>query len=154
MPNYTPIVTGAAANASVVNTPLGQLDTAIGQLSALTTSTQVSLVAALNEVRNGALAGGIYVTAAQLIAWTEAEAYEPTSMTMNTTYPLIVATATVKWPDGTAGVYTTTTINTVWETVDAYTVTHTASSHTITQAAVSRDPVSGQVITKPALVVS
>jgi hypothetical protein len=48
--NYTPIATGAAGNASVVNTPLGQLDTAIGTLTALNTTAKTSTVAAINEI--------------------------------------------------------------------------------------------------------
>ena len=37
MANYTPITTGAAANASTINTPLGQLDAAIGDISGMGT---------------------------------------------------------------------------------------------------------------------
>ena len=151
--NFTPIIIEADANASVVNTPLGQLDAAIGALTSLATTAQTSLVAALNEIYSKTVAGGATVTNAQLVAWTESESYEPTSVTMDTTYPLVPSTATVKWPDGSAGTYTTTTINDTWEAVDAYTVTHTASSKTVTQAAVTRD-VNGRVTVKPALTIA
>lgn len=48
--NHTAITTGAAANASTINTPLGTLDAAIGDLDALTTTAKTSAVAAINEV--------------------------------------------------------------------------------------------------------
>jgi len=48
--NHTAITTGAAANASTINTPLGQLDSKMGNVSALTTTTTTSLVAAVDEL--------------------------------------------------------------------------------------------------------
>lgn len=48
--NHTAISSGAAANASTINTPLGTIDAAIGQLSTLTTTAKTSAVAAINEV--------------------------------------------------------------------------------------------------------
>lgn len=48
--NHTAIATGAAANAGTVNTPLGTLDAAIGNLTTLTTTAKTSAVAAINEV--------------------------------------------------------------------------------------------------------
>lgn len=182
MANFTAIATGAAANAATVNAPLGQLDTAIGALSglptvdkssivasivelqadtngqigtlaSLTTTDKDSLVEAVNELYAKTITGGIYVLAAQLKAWTEAGAFEATSLTMDSTYPLVVASATVKWPDGSAGTYTATTINSTWEATDAYTVTHATSGYTVTQAAVTRNT-DGRVTTKPALTVA
>lgn len=50
--NHTPIATGAPANAATINTPLGQLDAAIGDLALLATTAQASLVAAINEVHD------------------------------------------------------------------------------------------------------
>ena len=49
--NHTAISTGAAANAATFNTPLGALDAAIGDLSALDTTAKTSAVAAINETR-------------------------------------------------------------------------------------------------------
>ena len=182
MANFTAIATGAPANAATVNGPLGQLDAAIGALTSLGTVDQTSLVAAVNETRLAAgtsigtlaslsttaqsslvaainelfaksLTGGASVQNAQLIAWTEAGAYEATAVTMDTTDDMVPATATVKWPDGSAGAFTATAINATWSAVDAYTVTHTASGKTVTQATVSRND-DGIVTTKPALTVS
>jgi len=48
--NHTAISSGAAANAATVNTPLGTLDAAIGNLTTLTTTAKTSAVAAINEV--------------------------------------------------------------------------------------------------------
>ena len=151
MANFTSIATGAAANAATVNGPLGQLDTAIGTLGSLTTTDKTSLVAAMNELRAAALGAGASITAIQLIAWAEGEAYEMTAITYNT--DLIPTTATLKWPDASAGTYTATTINTTFGTVDAYTLTHTASGYTVTQAAVTRDN-DGNVTVKPQLAIT
>lgn len=48
--NHTNISTGAALTSGNVNTPLGELDTAIGNKTALTTTAKSSLVAAVNEL--------------------------------------------------------------------------------------------------------
>lgn len=153
MANFTAIPFEADANSATFNGPLGELDAALGDLSTLTTVEQSNLVEALNEVRANALLGGIYVTQQQLKGWAESGAYEATSITYDTTYPLVVATATVKWPDASVGTFTATTINGTWETVDAYTITHASSGFTVTQAAVTRD-INGRVTTKPALTVA
>lgn len=95
--------------------------------------------------------GGAAVSDAQLKAWTQGEAYEPTAITRNSAG--VVTSATVVWPDGSAGTFTATTVNSTYNAVDAYTVTHTTSGQTVTQAAVTRDS-SGAVTTKPALTVA
>ena len=151
--SHTPVATGAAANAATINSPIGQLDGAIGSLAALTTTDKVSTVAAINEVRAQAIAGGASVTNAQLIAWAESGAYQMATVTYSGTYTQTVASATVTWPDGSTGVFTATTINTSFESVDAYTITHTASSKTVTQAAVTRNA-DGLITNKPAITVA
>lgn len=125
---HTAITTGAAANASTINSPLGQLD------SALTNTL-----------------GGASVLAQVLREWAEAGAYEVTAATVDSDG--IITTATVKWPDGSAGTFTTTTKNSTWIAIDAYTITHTNSSKTVTQTAVTRDT-NGNVTAKPALTVA
>lgn len=87
----------------------------------------------------------------QLIEWVESGAYEVTSATFDGDG--ILSTATVKWPDGSAGTFTATTKNTTWFTVDAYTVSHTVYGLTVTQSAVTRNA-DGYVTTKPALTVA
>lgn len=125
---HTAITTGAAANASVVNSPLASLDAGITNL-----------------------AGGASVTSAVLKAWAEGEAYELTAI--NYDGDGVVTTATAKWADGSAGTFTTTTKNSTWLAVDAYTITHSVSGKTVTQAAVTRDS-NGNVTVKPALTVA
>ena len=88
----------------------------------------------------------------ELIEIVSAEGYELLSITRD--LDGVPNTATVKWPDGTAGVFTTVTKNSTWLSVDAFTVTYLGSTiKTVTQAAVTRDS-SGAVITKPQLTVS
>ena len=128
--HHTAIATGAAANAATFNSPLAELD------------------AVLTNVQ-----GGASVIAGILTGWTESESWEATSLTYDGTYTSVVASATVKWPDGSAGTLTATSINATWYAIDAYTITHTASSQTVTQAAVTRNS-DGSVTTKPALTVA
>lgn len=151
--NHTAIATGAAANASTINSPLGALDAAIGNLTTLTTTAKTSTVAALNELAAdvAALSGGANVSDQTLKEWVTGEDYELTSITYDANG--VVTTATVKWPDGSAGTFTTTDQNSTWLAVDAFTISHTASGKTVTQAAVTRDS-NGLVTTKPALTVA
>ena len=104
----------------------------------------------LTTLRN-TLGGGALVAEQTLIGWTEAGSYEVTAATYDSDG--VVTTATVKWPDASAGTFTTVTKNTTWLAVDAYTITHAASGQTVTQAAVTRDAV-GNVTVKPALTIT
>ena len=62
--------------------------------------------------------------------------------------------ATVTWPDGTAGVYSGTASTTFPATVDAYTITYSSSpTLTVTQAAVTRDA-NGKITNRPALTIA
>ncbi len=148
--NHTAISTGAAANASTFNTPLGALDAAIGAAVSTLSTTAKTLVGSANEIYNGA-AGGASATAQLLADWATSEAYELTAITVDADE--VVTTATVKWPDASAGTFTTTTKNSTFLAVDAYTISHTASGKTVTQAAVTRNA-SGSVTTKPAVTVA
>lgn len=66
----------------------------------------------------------------------------------------VITTSGVIWPDGTAGVFTATTINTSFKCIDAYTVTYVGgTTKTITQSAVTRNA-NGYVTTYPAMTVA
>jgi hypothetical protein len=97
--------------------------------------------------------GGGTINDQVLKAWTEAGSYELTSVTYDGTHTSAISTATVKWPDTSGGTFTSTTINSTWGKVDAYTITHTLSGKTVTQTAVTRDA-NGLITTKPALTVA
>lgn len=151
--NHTPMVNAdpRANDVAVVNDPLGQLDAKMGNVSSLTT-TATDLAAAVNEVAASVsgVVGGASASAQLLKDWTEGGAYELTAITVDSDE--VIATATAKWPDGSAGTFTTTTKNSTWLAVDAYTISHTASGQTVTQAAVTRNS-NGTVTVKPALTV-
>jgi hypothetical protein len=100
---------------------------------------------------NGDGLGGATASDQLLKDWAAAEAYEVTAATRDVND--LVTTATVKWPDGSGGTFTTTTANATFLTVDAYTVSHTLSGKTVTQAAVTRNG-NGAVTVKPALTVA
>jgi hypothetical protein len=121
--------------------------TAIVRLSAFT-----AVWEPLGWVNDGSVTGP-GVAPAQLVEWTEAEAYETLTVTYRVDVDTLVATATVRWPDGSAGVFTSTAADEEFGVIDAYTITHTGSGKTVTQAAVTRNG-SGQITTKPPLVVT
>ena len=140
--------------ASATADHLVAFDGVTGKLVKGAGSTVATLEAATSAAQadvDGVL-GGATATAQTLRAWTEAGAYEATAITFDSGQ--VVTTATVKWPDGSAGVFTTVTKNTTWLAVDAYTITHADSGKTITQAAVTRDATTGDVTAKPALSVA
>ena len=105
------------------------------------------------NANDAGLAGGANVFDQTLREWVEGGAYEATAISFDADG--VVTTATVKWPDGSAGTYTTVTKNTDFLTVDSYTISHTDSGKTVTQSAVTtRDATTGDVTAKPALTVS
>lgn len=103
--------------------------------------------------RIDAVEGGASVTDARLVEWVEGGDYQLTAVSYDGTYTTVAASGTIKWPDGSAGTFTTDAINTSWLVIDAYHVTHALSGHTVTQGAVTRNA-DGNVTVKPALVVS
>jgi hypothetical protein len=61
----------------------------------------------------------------------------------------VPASASVKWPNGITGTFTATLINTLYQAVDAYTLTYDDTPvKVITQSAVTRDS-SGAVVMQP-----
>lgn len=154
MANFTAIATGAAANASTFNAPLGQLDAALGNMVGVPT-TNKNAAGAIAELYTGivGLQGGTGVSDAQLVAWTEAEAYQVYAVVYSGTYTNTVQSASVLWPDGSLGAFAATTINATFEAIDAYTISHTDSGKTVTQAAVTRNG-DGNVTAKPILTIA
>lgn len=126
--HHTPIPAGDPRTAATVNSPLGELDAAI----------------------TNAL-GGASASDQSLKEWTEGEDYEMTATTWDS--DSVISSATVKWPDTSAGTFTRTTKNTTFLAIDAYTISHTDSGKTVTQAAVTRDS-DGNITVKPALTVA
>lgn len=101
------------------------------------------------EVYDGAI-GGATVSDQLLKDWTAAESYRPARESWNGTTFIAV---NVTWPDGSAGVFTPTVINSTFLEIDAFTVTHVASGKTVTQPAFTRDA-NGIVTNAPALTVA
>ena len=105
------------------------------------------------NANDAGLAGGANVFDQTLREWVEGGAYEATAISFDADG--VVTTATVKWPDGSAGTFTTTATDATWLAVNSYTITHTASGKTVTQSAVTtRDATTGDVTAKPALTVA
>ena len=104
------------------------------------------------DVSGNVTSGGPALTDDTLLReWTAGGDYTVSSATRDTDG--LITTASVVWPDGSAGVFTTTLKNSTFLTIDAYTITHVQSGKTATQAAVTRD-LSGNVIAQPAITIT
>lgn len=137
------------------------VSTAVSTHALLTTgvhgvgASTVDSVSARNAAILAGAPGGATVSDQVLKAWTESGAYEMTAITYHVTNTKAVSTATVKWPDGSAGTLTTTAYNTTASParVNAYTISHTDSGKTVTQAACTLNG-DGEITVKPALTVA
>lgn len=90
-----------------------------------------------------------------LLAWAYGQAFRLVSATRDTNEA--ITTASVVWPDGATGTFTTDTASTSFPgAIDAYHVTYVPTSgatKTVTQTAVTRDA-GGAVIAQPAVTVA
>ena len=108
--------------------------------------------AALTVQQGAALAAGTAPMPTWVLeGWTLSQDFVLLSATRNANE--VITTASVLWPDGSTGSFTTDTINPTFNTIDAFHVTYVwtvngGGNHTITQAAVTRDA-SGAVIAQP-----
>lgn len=85
------------------------------------------------QVSTGAPFGGADISDAVL----KQENYQFTSITYDADQ--VPVSGNVLWFDGSAGVYTTTSIDATHLMINSYTVTHTTSGKTVTQPAITRD---------------
>ncbi len=177
--NFTPIAVGAPGNASTFNSALGELDQALGPIAAIAEAApncpssaveallellaEIGTIAEL-EVGDGAtnlVAAanglqtilGVTTFSARLKEWALSGAWEWTNPNYHSSITGLVVSSTIKWPDGSAGTYTATSVNDVWQAADSFTLYHAGSGLTVSQPAVTRD-VYGQVTAPPELTVS
>lgn len=97
------------------------------------------------------LYAGVPTQNEQIIEWAQGKDYEPNVITRDTEGR--VTSMTIRWPDGSGGTYTATDYNATHEVYDGFTITHTASGQTVTQAAVTRNT-DGAIVTKPYLTIA
>lgn len=89
-----------------------------------------------------------------LMGWAMTQAFQLVSSTRN--IDDAITTATVKWPDGATGVFTSTKLSTEFPgAIDAYTVTYEKGdiSYTLTQPTVTRNA-SGAVTAQPDIIIT
>jgi hypothetical protein len=67
-----------------------------------------------------------------LANWMAAMQRMTAAPTPHGTYPDIVGTVAIQWPNGGTGVYTATAVDATWEEVTAWTLTHAAFDLTLT----------------------
>lgn len=90
--------------------------------------------------------------ASSLKDWAYSESFALISATRNADN--VITSANIKWPDGTSGVFTATTINTTFNTIDAWSATYLgATTKTVIQAAVTRNK-DGAVTAQPEITIT
>jgi len=87
----------------------------------------------------------------QLIEWAGGKDVEMLVRTVDSVGR--TTSATLKWPDGSAGTFTATDFNATFGSYDGWTKSHTDSGKTVTQAAYTRNGI-GAITNKPALTVA
>ncbi|MFM0058503.1 hypothetical protein PQR64_23055 [Paraburkholderia phytofirmans] len=90
----------------------------------------------------------------RLLQWAYATSFQLVSVTRDINSAIV--TASIVWPDGGTGIFTTDTASTTFPgAIDAWHATYVngSVSHTITQPAVTRD-VSGAVTAQPAVTIA
>jgi hypothetical protein len=115
----------------------------------LVTPNQPSILT-VTEIAPNLIPGG----AEQVLTWAYAEAYQLVSATRDVNGAII--TASIAWPDGATGVFTTDTASIAFPgSIDAYHVTYIlgSTSFTVTQPLVTRDS-NGAVTVQPAITIS
>lgn len=86
----------------------------------------------------------------QILNWAYVQSFAVISATRNANN--VITTASIVWPNGATGTFTTDTINATHNTIDAWHATHILSgtTKTVTQTAVTRNA-SGAVTAQPAI---
>jgi Tfp pilus assembly protein PilX len=117
---------------------------------------QSALAAAQSSLNAAQSSTGLIATqlTANLKAWAASPSWTPTAATRDANGALL--TASVVWPDGGTGTFTADALSTAWPgAIDAWHVTYSLSgvNKTVTQALVTRDPISGAAV-GPALIVT
>lgn len=160
---HTAIGTGAAANAATFNAPLSSLDDALaaahdadGTLKAGAVDGPTVLASAVVSWAKKRL--GANVDNEQLIEWATADVWASrvsavTYGTAGTAQEYVIVSANFTWPDGSAGVYTAVTVNDTYLTPTEYTLTHAASSKTVTFSGLTFDS-TGRIATPYSIAVS
>jgi len=89
----------------------------------------------------------------QILNWAYIQAFAITSATRNSND--VITTASIVWPNGATGTFTTDTINTTYNAIDAWHATHILNSttKTVTQATVTRNS-NGAVTAQPIITIS
>lgn len=78
----------------------------------------------------------------QLTAWAESEAFLIATASRDANG--LITTASIKWPDGVTGTFTTDAVNSTWTAIDAFHATYNAAgTKTVTLVVGSRDRFGG-----------
>lgn len=134
--------------------PTAQLVVAAAAASAATATTQagISTDQAVIATEQAATATATVGASSniQILNWAYVQSFAIISATRNANN--VITTASIVWPNGATGTFTTDTINTAFNAIDAWHATHIldAVTKTVTQTAVTRNS-NGAVTAQPAI---
>ena len=134
--------------------PTSQLVVTAAAASAATAATQagISTAQAVIATAQAAEATATVGTSSniQILNWAYVQSFAVISATRNANN--VITTASIVWPNGATGMFTTDTINTTFNAIDAWHATHILSgtTKTVTQTAVTRNS-SGAVTAQPTI---
>jgi len=139
------VVTAAAASAATATTQ------AVISTAQAVISTAQAVIATEAAAEAEATVGAS--SNIQILNWAYIQAFAITTATRNSND--VITTASIVWPDGATGTFTTDTINTTFNAIDAWHATHilSAVTKTVTQTAVTRNS-NGAVTAQPVITIS
>lgn len=126
----------------------------LGTLSAAVNQQITQAVSASAASAAAAAATAAAISAQQLITWAYTSAFQLVSATRDANEAIV--TASIVWPDGATGVFTTDVASTAFPgAIDAWHATHVllGITKTVTQPAVTRDT-NGAVTAQPAITIA
>jgi len=136
------VVTAAAASAATAATQAG-----ISTAQAVISTAQAVIATAQAASATATVGASSNI---QILNWAYVQSFAVISATRNANN--VITTASIIWPNGATGMFTTDTINTTFNAIDAWHATHIldAVTKTVTQTAVTRNA-SGAVTAQPAI---
>jgi len=136
------VVTAAAASAATATTQAG-----VSTAQAVISTAQAAIATAQAAAATTTVGASSNI---QILNWAYVQSFAVISATRNANN--VITTASIVWPDGATGTFTTDTINTTFNAIDAWHATHIldAVTKTVTQTAVTRNA-SGAVTAQPAI---
>jgi len=150
IPVYSRIITMPPQNISINDVPSQDIVSASAAAAAISANT-AEIAAAESEAQATIAVETVGASSnSQILGWAYVQSFSVISATRNANN--VITTASIVWPNGATGTFTTDTINTTFNAIDAWHATHILGvvTKTVTQTAVTRNA-SGAVTAQPAI---